>query len=51
MNNGNKLKIVGIVIGALVGISIIVGFFIIPSLTPTPDEPLYEPPIGSYNTP
>lgn len=51
MNDGNKLKIVGMAIGAIVGIGFLVGFFIIPLLTPIPDGPHYEPPFGPYNTP
>jgi len=51
MSDDNKLIIGGAIIGAIVGISVIIGFFIIPLLTPTPDDPHYEPPIGPYNTP
>ena len=49
MNDRNKLKIVGATIGAIGGISFIVGFFIIPLLTPIPDGPHYEPPFEPYS--
>ncbi len=51
MNSNNKLKIVAAIVVAIVGISVIVGFLIIPLFPPIPDEPHYEPPSVPYNAP